>query len=67
MHAPSRIRGSTTGTRANRPSAKRIRETYGEADVQTEYPSKKVSSALPDTRTQQEHVDSEIWVSPSKG
>lgn len=54
--------GNATGSWANQPSAKCIRETYGEDQKQIEYPSKKVKTSLPDTQVLEDFISADVWV-----
>ena len=66
--AQSRIRGAATGTRVDKKSAKRIRETFGdERDNVTEYPSKRVAlttSVSAHGHSGQHEAQLADWVSP---
>ncbi|PBK62316.1 hypothetical protein ARMSODRAFT_1024925 [Armillaria solidipes] len=61
---PSRYRGQATGSRANRPSAKRARDQFGDDErlEQTIHASKRAAISLPDRRTDQDRDEAEDWM-----
>jgi len=60
---PSRVRGSTSGSRTNRVSAKRMRDMFGVSEEAVEYPSKRRATDPGDTRTGLDMSAMENWVS----
>ncbi|PBK65763.1 hypothetical protein ARMSODRAFT_1021807 [Armillaria solidipes] len=61
---PSRYRDQATGSRANRPSAKRARDQFGDDErlEQTTHASKRATISLPDHRTDQDRDEAEDWM-----
>ncbi|KAK0221090.1 hypothetical protein EDD85DRAFT_984103 [Armillaria nabsnona] len=61
---PSRYRGQATGSRANRPSAKRARDQFGDDErlEQTTHASKCAAISLPDRHTAQDRDNADEWM-----